>query len=448
MTVLAALPFVASLYRSGESSMHSRRRTGFTLVELLVVIAIIGILIGLLLPAVQAAREAARKSQCSNNLKQFGLAHHNYLSAMGVFVPGGMVGLLTNSGKAYASACTMLLPYFEGGATAANYNPALEWDIQPQAVFNQVINTFVCPSDDKDNPIYLGSLDYGLTTVSSTYPVPSPTGQKGGLVGGGGPNDHFTYSNGLFGALDYLLCSGINDAFCYPADSIPAWERGMFAFDAMNSAAQVTDGLSNTIMMGEGAQGTRWKVSIGINIPASNFQPLWAWIAGEPNVDAFIPLSNPPFYCGGPFGTTIYPLNLFPVVHELAAVNSLVALPNSFTTADPRGCNSTANSTPGNHLVSGFRSSHTGGANFLMADGSVRYLQTSIECANAGQGYHGGGTAGRKQPVLALTQGTYPNFTQYTTVTSGGGGGTPQPPIVGLYQALSTRAGGEAASPP
>ena len=71
--------------------MKRRPGGGFTLVELLVVIAIIGILIGLLLPAVQAAREAARKAQCQNNLKQFGLAHHNYLGAQGVFVPGGIV---------------------------------------------------------------------------------------------------------------------------------------------------------------------------------------------------------------------------------------------------------------------------------------------------------------------------------------------------------------------
>src|SRR5688572_20348975 len=97
--------------------MSTRRRSqGFTLVELLVVIAIIGILVGLLLPAVQAAREAARRMQCSNNLKQLGLASHNYESAYKKFhyrQGGTTAGTLNNQSR--KSGFIALLPFIEGG---------------------------------------------------------------------------------------------------------------------------------------------------------------------------------------------------------------------------------------------------------------------------------------------------------------------------------------------
>jgi len=138
--------------------MHrcKERREGFTLVELLVVIAIIGILVGLLLPAVQAAREAARRMSCSNNMKQIGLAMHNYESAYKVFptfaTPNGR-----NNNDSYwrgYSAFTSLLPFIEqqplhAQLTAATNNFYAEWEVggQPHTPLRAIlISAYVCPS--------------------------------------------------------------------------------------------------------------------------------------------------------------------------------------------------------------------------------------------------------------------------------------------------------------
>ncbi len=143
------------------------RRRGFTLIELLVVIAIIAVLISLLLPAVQSAREAARRAQCTNNLKQLGLALHNYHQAVGTFPMGNTIGYSyvgTQTTWGTFSAQAQMLPYLEQTPlyNSCNFN----WDVWygtgasiNGTVWNVKVNAFLCPSDGKA----------GMTSINSYY---------------------------------------------------------------------------------------------------------------------------------------------------------------------------------------------------------------------------------------------------------------------------------------
>lgn len=128
---------------TGTNLMESRR--AFTLVELLVVIAIIGILVGLLLPAVQAAREAARRMQCQNNLKQLGLASHNF-EGVQRYLPPAFIGDNSEPLDSWATWNALILPHLEGSNVYNLFDLHYLTSEQPRAAYETQIPTYICPS--------------------------------------------------------------------------------------------------------------------------------------------------------------------------------------------------------------------------------------------------------------------------------------------------------------
>src|SRR4051812_4728508 len=151
-----------------ERERKSRPRPGFTLIELLVAIAIIAVLIGLLLPAVQAAREAARRAQCVNNVKQIGLALHNYLDVHGRF-PLGSIQVTTPSGAYRQPFLSALLPFLEQRNLYDSFNYNLSFQVDENVTTRSSrVNVFNCPTDTPRTFVNNGG---DVTDVKGSYGV-------------------------------------------------------------------------------------------------------------------------------------------------------------------------------------------------------------------------------------------------------------------------------------
>jgi prepilin-type N-terminal cleavage/methylation domain-containing protein/prepilin-type processing-associated H-X9-DG protein len=228
--------------------ISKRRSGGFTLIELLVVIAIIGVLIALLLPAVQAAREAARRAQCTNNLKQIGLAMHSYHATHEAFPPGYITGTETTkpnspeSGPGWAWGVMLLTNLEQSTAyNAVNFSQPITGPAS-RTVRTISLSVFLCPSSvGGSGPVILKDAG-GTTLVTDLSP--------GQYVGSAGQLE---------------------------VEEFPASNNGMFYRNSRNGIRDITDGSSTTIMAGERSRNLADATWVGV-IPYSRVctNPKWS----------------------------------------------------------------------------------------------------------------------------------------------------------------------------
>ncbi len=348
--------------------------TGFTLIELLVVISIIGVLIALLLPAVQAAREAARRVQCTNNLKQLALGTHNYESANGCFPMGSPLSIATfNSGWFKVgdyvqnhSVIVAMLPHLELQSlyNTVNFSAGIHLAANLTVQRTQT-NSFLCPSDSRawqiDQPD-MGSIDFPLSLFRVAH-------------------------------SSYSACTGTWHHEAEGPNSTPsqatlsAQDNGVFYTNSHTRMAEITDGTSNTLLLGERRMEEKYATD-------------WNWWYSGTMGDGLF--------------ETMAPINPWRVVQPSAgAPGGPISGPPNFEDFA---------------YLNAASSRHPGGANFAFADGSVRFLKETIDCwpVNPLTGFPTGVKDG---------DGSFDGSTLYTLLPGA---------HLGVYQALSTRNGGEA----
>jgi prepilin-type N-terminal cleavage/methylation domain-containing protein len=339
------------LFAEDRMATSRRVRPGFTLIELLVVIAIIAILIALLLPAVQQAREAARRTQCKNNLKQLGLALHNYHDTFKVFPhrQGGTDPTPTESNRNEAGGTVFLLPY-----------------VDQAPLYNQIAKGGTFVNTQGANEVYppFGPSPTCCSGREGRYPpwrvqltvLKCPSAQN--------------RPAGSFGSTNYAFSMGDSATNTRNSNS-----RGVFFFRSSVRISDITDGTSNTALMGEIAGGTDTGEVVGLGVATS--QPYPALVDSPVLCKATANVTEKGRYntgitTGGWRGErwcSGYSAHV--AFNEILPPNSPSCVTDaSFWQNEGRGIFSAT-------------SKHTGGVHLLLGDGAIRFISENIDAGNS-----------------------------------------------------------------
>lgn len=328
---------------------RNRRRRGaaFTIIELLVVIAIIGILVALLIPAVQSARESARRAQCTNNLRQLGLAFQQYHSDQNC-LPPGMVSTTGYLADGNYSGLVGILPYLDQTETFNLYDPRKFWyDAENYTAVAVQVGVFYCPSNRSDGRM-------NLQEVAEMWSCPLPP---------------------EVGAIDYALCKGANAFFTEKPNLLPKKLRGLFDVNSHVRLELATDGSATTIAMGDAAAG-----------PSSNFFARKLNGEGIAANDALtgLPVALEQAWAAGCVSSDSYPYygSIFAGTAQRGVAPTFrdepMNPPGRLVAPTADGNDPGPDNASGKDWVSGYRSQHPGGCNFVFADGSVRFVSEGI----------------------------------------------------------------------
>ncbi|GAA4432207.1 DUF1559 domain-containing protein [Bremerella cremea] len=330
---------------------------GFTLVELLVVIAIIGVLIALLLPAVQQAREAARRMQCTNNLKQIGLAIHNYASTHGVF-PSGYISHATREGSGPGSAAidgdtwdaapgwgwgALLLPFLEQGnvADAIDWQSPI-WNATNRAAIATPLTGFLCPSvSGETEPFTLRDEAAGALT---RYGDPIVVGRSHYIASHGQESCWGECGASASGLVFTDIYAGTTKTVAIHGDASKVAD-GPFYRNSRVRFRDITDGTTNTLFISEHSSKLSDKTWVGV-VPGAFTHPRFLTPENGPDAAA-----------------TLVMMHVGPSGGELDITGSPIIHPMNYPTLH----------------VGQMYSEHPGGGNLLYGDGSVGFQPETID---------------------------------------------------------------------